>query len=233
MKYATPTLEAIKAEAERLRSRYEVFVKAQGLEPDEQQLLEWAEENVLEQIILETEAKAVGKDVNALLQSLVEKVPEVTTEEVRAYYKAHPDQCIAPERVHAQHIVLHRHEIKDPSEAYSRLLNLRKEILSGQKTWEAAVREVSHCAQQSDLGFFPRGVMVEAFEEVAFKLEEGEISEVIETEFGWHLIHVISHLPEEQQLFEEVKERLKHMLTEERQRAALEHFVDERKPKRS
>lgn len=232
MNYPAPTPEAIKAEADRLRPRYEVFVKAQGGEPDEAQLLAWAEENIIEQIILETEAQHAGKDVNALLQSIVDEVPPVTTEEVRAYYKAHPEQCIAPERVHAQHIVLHRHQSLDARASYTQLLNLRSEILNGKKTWEDAVKEFSHCPQQSDLGFFPRGVMVEAFENVAFSLDEGAISDVVETEFGWHLIRVVSHLPEEHQLFEEVKERLTQMLSEERQRAALEAFVDSRKPKK-
>lgn len=232
MNYPTPTPEAIDAEVERLRPRYEVFVKAQGLEPDDAQLRSWAEENIVEQIILETEAKAVGKDVNGLMQSIVDAVPAATVDEARAYYKAHPEECIAPERVHAQHIVLHRHQTPNPAEAFQTLLNLRSQILNGKITWEEAVKQTSHCSQQSDLGFFPRGVMVEAFENAAFAAEEGSITDVIETEFGWHLIRVVSHLPEEAMLFEEVKERLLQQLTEQRQREALEAFVDSRKPKR-
>jgi parvulin-like peptidyl-prolyl isomerase len=231
MHYPTPTPEAIDAEVARLRPRYEIFIKAQGAEPDETQLRSWAEENILEQIILETEAKAAGKDVNALMQSIVDNVPPATIDDARAYYKANPDACIAPERVHAQHIVLHRHQSPNPADAFQTLLNLRSDITSGKTTWDEAVKQFSHCPQQSDLGFFPRGVMVEAFENAAFNTEEGAISDVIETEFGWHLIHVISHLPEEPMLFEEVRERLLQQLTEQRQREALETFVDSRKPK--
>lgn len=231
MNYPAPTPEAIEAEIARLRPRYEIFIKAQGLEPDDQQLRAWAEENLLEQSILETEAKAANKDVNALMQSIVDCVAPVTIEEVRAYYKANPEMCIAPERVHAQHIVLHRHQTPNPADAYQTLLNVRNDILSGKLTWEAAVAQYSHCPQQSDLGFFQRGVMVEAFEAAAFSAEEGTLTDVIETPFGWHLISVISHLPEEPLLFEEVKDRLLAQLTEQRQREALEAFVDARKPK--
>ena len=225
--YPQPTPEAIDAEVARLTPRYEAFMKAEGETPDPAQLRDWAAENLREQIILEQEAKAAGKSVDALMRAITEAVPEVTVAEARAHFKAHPEQFIAPERVHARHIVLHR-QTHEPAEAMTELLNLRAKLLAGELTWEEVAARHSACGQD-DLGFFPRGAMVEAFEEAAFAAEEGTITDVVETEFGWHLIQVLSHLPEEPMLFEEVKEQLMASLREAREREALEHFVDARK----
>lgn len=228
MTYPKPTPEAIDAEVARLQPRYDAFITAQGETPDPAQLRAWAEENLVETLILETEAKAVNKTVDELMRSIVDAVPAVTVDEARAEFRAHPQRFIAPERVHACHIVIHREE-RDPAEAMTELLNVRAQILAGAMTWEEAVAKYSSCAQNDDLGFFPRGTMVEPFEDAAFAAEEGTITDVIETPFGWHLIRVISHLPEEPMLFEEVKEGLMKSMKELRDREALESYVDVRK----
>jgi len=69
---------------------------------------------------------------------------------------------------------------------------LRDEILAG-KDFADVAAEVSNCpssAQGGDLGFFSRGMMVPEFDEAAFTLEVGELSEPIRTQFGWHLLIV-------------------------------------------
>ena len=68
--------------------------------------------------------------------------------------------------------------------------SLYNEIKNGKDFAEAA-REFSKCPSGQaggDLGFFPRGVMVKPFEDAALALKKGEISEPVETQFGWHLI---------------------------------------------
>ncbi len=67
---------------------------------------------------------------------------------------------------------------------------LREEILAG-KPFEDAAAEVSLCpsgANGGDLGYFGKGQMVKEFEDAAFSMEIGEISNPIKTQFGWHLI---------------------------------------------
>lgn len=69
---------------------------------------------------------------------------------------------------------------------------LREEILAGKDFGDVAA-EVSKCpsgARGGDLGFFGKGQMVPEFEEAAFTLEKGELSEPIQTQFGWHLLIV-------------------------------------------
>lgn len=69
---------------------------------------------------------------------------------------------------------------------------LYDEIKNG-KNFADAAAEVSLCPSGSaggDLGFFSRGMMVKPFEDAAFALETGELSEPVQTQFGWHLIQV-------------------------------------------
>ncbi len=71
-------------------------------------------------------------------------------------------------------------------------LNIKKEIMEG-KDFAAAAREVSLCPSGQnggDLGYFSRGQMVKEFEDAAFSMEVGEVSNPIKTQFGYHLIYL-------------------------------------------
>lgn len=69
-----------------------------------------------------------------------------------------------------------------------------EEIKSGKISFEDAAKQYSMCPSgknSGDLGFFPKGVMVKKFEDVAFSINPGKISKPIQTQFGWHLIKVV------------------------------------------
>ena len=202
MSYPVPSKAAIDAEVARLKPRYEAFMQANGETPSDDQLRAWATENLQEQIILETDAAKRKLTVEGLLKAIASEAPRVTVAEARQVYKANPERFILPERVRARHIVIHRDQRSAP-EAIAELLNVRSKLQAGTMTWEAAVTAVSACPNNSDLGFFQRGMMFEAFEEAAFAAAEDTITDVVETPMGWHLIHVMAHAPEEQALFDE------------------------------
>ena len=77
---------------------------------------------------------------------------------------------------------------------------LREDINAGKISFEDAARQISVCPsghEGGDLGFFKRGVMVKPFEDAAFAMKEiGEVSEPVETQFGWHLIQLTGMIDE-------------------------------------
>lgn len=87
-------------------------------------------------------------------------------------------------KVKASHILV---------ESEQKAKDLLEEIKSGKTSFDMAAREYSMCPSKRDggnLGFFERGMMVKPFEDAAFGLEVGEISEPVQTQFGWHLIQL-------------------------------------------
>jgi peptidyl-prolyl cis-trans isomerase C len=85
-------------------------------------------------------------------------------------------------KIRASHIL-----VKTEDEA----LNLYNEIKDGKIAFEEAAMENSMCPSGrngGDLGFFGKGMMVKPFEDAAFDLEVGQMSQPVETQFGWHLI---------------------------------------------
>lgn len=86
-------------------------------------------------------------------------------------------------QVRASHILV---ETKEEAE------KIREEILSGKK-FEDVAAMVSMCpsgANGGDLGYFGKGMMVKPFEDACFSMKVGDLSQPIETQFGWHLIEL-------------------------------------------
>jgi peptidyl-prolyl cis-trans isomerase D len=134
--------------------------------------------------------------------------------EARALYDSRKDVYDVPEQVRARHILVRVPRGAD--EATVAAAKARAEAIlarvRGGEDFAAVARETSDDpgSKQAggDLGLFPRGHMVPAFEEVAFSLEPGAISDVVRTDFGFHVIQVQEHLPAHTTPFAEVREAL-------------------------
>ncbi|MGL4740476.1 MAG: peptidylprolyl isomerase [Sarcina sp.] len=167
----------------------------------------------LELKIEETEAFKAQLEVfkkELLIQKTVDDVLSkviVTDAEAQAYYDENKAEFEEPERVAAKHILMDSEED---------IKALRDKIVAGEISFEEAARESSTCpskAQDGNLGEFSRGMMVPEFEEVAFEIAVGEVSEPVQTQFGYHLIKVEEKKDAAVQAFDAVKEAVVRKLS--------------------
>jgi len=265
----------IEAEMERMRPQYEhVFAEMSQSERDEQ-LSDWAKENIIEQYLLKQHAQGLILDVNAeaaeqfdemisragskkqffesselteadedkvlsdialqiKIQKLVEQIQdnagEATEQEISDYFAEHRNNFKIPEMVRTSHIVKHLAPEEENVKSYEFLCELREKIRTGETTFEAEVGKHSECPDNGgDMGFFARGTMVEDFEDVAFGMEVGEVSEVFRTEFGFHIAKLTDRREEREVSIEDVHDYIKELVTEEKKEAALETFLDKKR----
>ena len=139
----------------------------------------------------------------------------VTDEEVKSEYELHKDdRYTQPEEVHARHILFRLEP--DADEATRKVTREKAEAslarLKKGEDFKAVAKEVSEDEankdEGGDLGRFPRGRMEESFENAAFALEPGGLSEVVETRFGLHLIRLEDKTAARTKTLDEVREEI-------------------------
>lgn len=159
---------------------------------------------------------------NFLLKKIIDDIttsaPEVPEAEVKKYYDENPKEFKREEEVKASHILIKVDkdtDEKDKELAKKKIQELREKIVKGEDFAKLA-RENSECPSgkraDGDLGWFGHNKMVPAFEKTAFSLKVGEMSEIIETQFGYHILKVTDRHEAGDLKYEEVKDDLKEEL---------------------
>jgi len=172
-----------------------------------------------------------GLEIEKLLDEKLESVLDVNDEDASEYYAKNQETFKKPEEVKASHILLtttptDSEEVK--KEKHDKLADIHSQIENGADFAEAASQN-SDCPSKSkggDLGFFSREMMVPPFSEAAFNLKTGELSDIVETKFGYHLIKVTDRHEAGIVPLEEVKEDIKGFLGKQNQQQAFEKYVD-------
>lgn len=149
--------------------------------------------------------KALEKTESSLLKTyaigklLKDAVP--TEEEVLNFYNEHSEEFDSKKQVEASHILVEDKEKAD---------EIYEKIKSGEDFSKLA-KNFSNCPSKENggnLGKFGQGQMVKEFDEVVFKMEKGEISKPVKTQFGYHIIKLEEVYPEKRNSLEDVKDQV-------------------------
>jgi peptidyl-prolyl cis-trans isomerase C len=156
-------------------------------------------------------------------------IPSVSVgdEELNAFYEANSETFRVPERVHARHIIFAATSDADEATANTaraKAETARERALAGEDFAELA-RELSEgptAERGGDLGFFPHAMMEPAFADAAFALQPGQISEVVRSNYGFHVIKVEEKRPAGIAPLDEVRERARMAMEQRKASAAVE-----------
>ncbi len=160
----------------------------------------------------------------------------VSDKESKGYYDSHPDLFKQPEQARASHILIKVDpgaDVSQKADARKKMEKIQERVQKGED-FAALAKEFSEgpsSARGGDLGYFGRGKMVKPFEEKAFALQPGEVSDIVETQFGYHLIKVMDKKPETTIAYENIKDKLVQHLKREKVHKEVDLYVEKLKEK--
>jgi peptidyl-prolyl cis-trans isomerase C len=158
----------------------------------------------------------------------------VSDAEARIYYQLHKDEYKMPETVRVRHILVKTGQGAAEDEmkaAREKAESLLKRVRAGEdfaKLAQEASDDAGSKGKGGEIGFFPRGRMVPEFEKVAFALKPGEVSGVVETKFGYHIIKCEELKPEGAVQFEEAKKGIIEKILKETRTSKVKEYVEKR-----
>jgi peptidyl-prolyl cis-trans isomerase C len=158
-------------------------------------------------------------------------VPEA---EIRSFYDTNPDKFKREEKVKASHILIGvdgKATADEKKKAREKADKLKKELAGG-ADFATLAKGNSTCPssqQGGDLGSFGKGEMVPAFEKAAFALKPGEVSDVVETQFGYHIIKLTEKIPAAITEYKDVKAKIEEFLKGQKVNEAIQKYLEEAK----
>ena len=171
-----------------------------------------------------------GVHIDTFLEKDLYSSVVISDQEKKEEYEKNKDKLSLPEQVKASHILIRFKDDasdEDKKDAMAKIEDLRKRAVSGEDFAELAKEnsEDGSAPQGGDLRYFRRGMMVPQFEAVAFSLDAGKISDVVETQFGYHIIKVLDKKAARKLSYQEVEADMTRFLIGQKRGAALEEFV--------
>ncbi len=174
--------------------------------------------------------------ISKMMSAQVASATPATDTDAKTFYEKNPDKFKRGESVRASHILI-RVSDKAPEEekqkARARIDAVLKRAKAGED-FAVLAREHSQdgsAAQGGDLNYFVKGQMVQPFDQAAFALKNNEISDVVTTEFGYHIIKVVDHKPAGTVPFDEVSANIKQYLSEQKKQETAQSFINSIKQK--
>ena len=171
-----------------------------------------------------------GLAINQLLDTHVRQKITVTEEEGKKFYNNNPNLFKQPEQVKASHILIKMAPNAEESikiQARKKIETVQIKVRQGEDfgLLAKANSEGPSAQREGDLGYFRRGQMVKPFEDAAFALNVGEVSGIVETQFGYHLIKVTDKKLARTIPYKEVQFRLEQHLKKEKEKTEIQGYI--------
>lgn len=168
--------------------------------------------------------------ISKMLETEVAAAEPATDAEVRDFYEKNPEKFRQDEAVRASHILILADAKADEAtkkKARAQIDAILKRARAGEDfaALAKAHSQDGSAAQGGDLDFFSRGRMVPEFEEAAFALKVGEISDVVTTQYGFHIIKATDRRPAETVPLETVGPQVKQYLTNQKKQLRADAFI--------
>ncbi len=157
---------------------------------------------------------------------------EVTDSEIEAFYERNKDSYTRPKQVRVRHIVIREDQnagAQNGEQARQTLLELKTRLQQG-VSFQALAREHSQgpsAEQGGSLGWIKHGDTVKPFEEAAFSLQPGQVSDPVQTQYGWHLIKVEDKKTEGIKPLEAVRDKIRQRLARNKAADHLDAKLDQ------
>ena len=155
----------------------------------------------------------------------------ITDNDANNYYSQNIKRFETLEQVKASHILIKPDPNADPNETKAKALAKAQDLLTQVKAgadFAELAKANSDCpssAKGGDLGFFGRGRMVPAFDKVAFTLKIDEVSDVVETRFGYHIIKIVDRKEASTKTFAEAKDEIIKTLKQRKQGELTQKYI--------
>jgi parvulin-like peptidyl-prolyl isomerase len=158
-----------------------------------------------------------GRRVDKLVEMVTAGVNDPGEDDIRAHFDSHRAEFQRAERAQAQHILVAptSKDAAGRAAARAKIEAIRARLQAGGSfADEAAAHSECPSGKQSagSLGWFGRGMMVKAFDDAVFSLQVGELSAIVETEFGFHVIRKTAHEEAAEAEFDDVRENIRDFL---------------------
>jgi parvulin-like peptidyl-prolyl isomerase len=171
-----------------------------------------------------------GLIIRRLLRRDVIRPVKVSEAEMQAFYRNHPEYFQRRERVRVRQIMVAFDQKGDPTgrgEALLRIQQIQDKIKQGGNFAALALdySEDNSRTRGGDLGYLQRDQMLKAFADAAFSLKPGQVSDIVETHLGYHLIKMVDRIPSSQMAYRNVRSKIERTLRRNKENRATDTYL--------
>lgn len=185
-------------------------------------LKEAAKENIEKDSEFQERLKEIKEQliIESLLKKKINVDAQITEQDLKEYYEKNKESFKRETEINTRHILLN---------TMDEARQIKEKISKGEDFAELARRysiDPSAKANGGEIGFHPKGTLLPEYESAAFKLKKvGQISDIVKTKFGYHIIKLEGIRPPSYIPYEEVKDFIKQKIAQEKQTQALEKYI--------